>query len=223
MKNKSFWKLIIISVILLIVLRIITYYFISFDRIVELAQRFYGDYGSIILFIAGILEAIFIVGFYVPGSTTILLGGTLSSTDSVSFFQVIFWSTLGLALGYSISYLMGRYGGTRILKKSGFEDQIGTYKDKLSKNKIIYFWATVHPNIASLLAVAAGSLNINFLQFILMISIGQTIWSIFWGIVFYIFGLYLLKRIMILVLIVIIILLIYQLFKYYYKKRRKNN
>lgn len=215
MKNKSLIRLVIVGLAVIVGMKLISVYLIDFNQLIDLATKFYGGYGWLILLVAGFLEAIVLLDLYFPGSTLILLGATLSSSGEISFAAVIFFAMLGMLFGYSVSYLIGYLGGPGLIRKLKIENQVSGYQKHLATNKRMYFWATVHPDIASFLAVAAGMVKINFLQFIVLILIAQLIWSLIWGVIFYVFGFYLLKQVMVFVVIAVVAIIIFEIIKHY--------
>jgi membrane protein DedA with SNARE-associated domain len=68
-------------------------------------------------------------------------------------------------------------------------------ESKLKKGKSIYFWSAIHPNGASVVALASGILKVSFFRFFLFIGISQLIWACFWGALFYSLGLVFLKKV----------------------------
>lgn len=220
MKNKSFLKLIIFSIVIVILTKICFTYFVSFDGFIKFLSNIYVSYGPIILFLSGFIESIVLVGLYFPGSTIILLGATLAGAGIISLPTVVTWTTLGILLAYSLNYYLGKVGGSKFLKKFGLEESVNQAKEKAEKSNLIYLWSTAHPNIGAVVAVALGMMKVNFVKFILQMTLTQFFWSTFWGVIFYFFGLVLLNKIAIVAGIVIGIMLLFELYKVFFPKQR---
>lgn len=218
-KKRSFWPLLIATTIILIVLRIV-FYFFNQDDLIKFLSVFYGQYGPLILFVSGIIEAIVLVGLYYPGSTIILLGATLAGAKIISLPEVILWSSLGLIIGYIIDYYFGLKGGEKLLVNSGLYEPLQKARDQAEKSKLIYLWSTVHPNIAAVAATVLGSMKVNFTNFLMLITLSQFFWSTFWGLIFYFFGMILLGKIAIFVGIIITILFVLEIIKIFLPKHK---
>lgn len=219
MKTKhSFWPLLIATVVILVVLRILFYFFNQNDLINYLSV-FYSRYGALILFFSGIIEGLVLIGLYYPGSTIILLGATLAGAKIISLPEVVLWASLGLLAAYAINYWFGFNGGEKILARSGLYEPLEKAKSQAEKSKLIYLWSTVHPNVAAIMSVVLGTMKVNFLKFITLSTLGQFFWSTFWGIIFYFFGMVLLGKIAFVVGTLIAILFIYELVKIFMPKK----
>lgn len=166
-------------------------------RIVETIRDLYKIYGYYLVFTGAFLEGTFLVGFYIPGSTIILLGAAFSKEGIGEFPLIILLGTLGLVCGYCVNYMFGKYGWFHILSRLGLEKGVEIAQEKLSKHKIISFLiGYFYPGSASFLSTAAGVVKYPFLRFVMVSVIAQLIWSMFWGGLAYIFGLPLVEFLM---------------------------
>ena len=153
-------------------------------------QKFYGMYGYELVFLGALLEGTFMVGFYVPGSLVVLLGAALARTGVVSFPLVIFFGILGMCTGYTINYMLGRFGWYKILSGFGFEKGIETAKKKLlTYEDKAFLFGYIMPSTASFISTTAGVLKIPFRRFLLRTVLAQGFWSTFLGSLSYFFGL----------------------------------
>ena len=87
------------------------------EQIVATISGFYERFGYPFIFVSGILESLFMIGFYFPGSAAILLGAALAKTGVVFLPFIIFFATLGIMIGYIINYFLGKYGWYKILSR----------------------------------------------------------------------------------------------------------
>ncbi|MDO8573158.1 MAG: VTT domain-containing protein [Candidatus Daviesbacteria bacterium] len=155
----------------------------------EQLKNFYMTYGYFLIFIAALFESMLLVGFYVPGSTVILLGAAVSKTGVIELPLVISIGIFGLILGYTLDYFIGKLGWVRLLSKFGLEQKIKIIGEGLMKHKmrtiLIGFFS---PGSASFLSTAAGVLKIPFKDFFILAVLAQSIWGIFWGVLAYSIG-----------------------------------
>lgn len=163
--------------------------FLTLTNVMTDLEIIYSKYGPFIIFFGGLLESIFLLNFFVPGSVAILLGAVLAAKGVISLPAVIILGTAGLLIGYSFDYLMGRKGWFEVLKKYKFFDMIEDTGEKLAKKgSLLIFINGFSPNSASIVAVSAGIIKYKYLTFIITVLFVQLFWSTFWGIIFYLFG-----------------------------------
>lgn len=160
------------------------------STLIENIKNLYGSYGYLIIFFGSFLEALFIIGLYLPGATVVLLGAALSKTGVIEFPLVYLLSNIGLCMGYSINYILGKYGWYHVLNRFGLGRGIDTAKNNLVKHKRkAIFIGFIHPSSASFLSTAAGVTGFQFREFFILAVLSQAFWSLVWGSLAYFFGL----------------------------------
>jgi len=160
------------------------------ETLLDFIKELYKTYGYYLVFFGALLEGMFLIGLYVPGSATILLGASLSKTGVVQYPIVLILATLGLLIAYTINYLLGKYGWYHVLARLGLNSGLDIAKDKLEKHQTkTIFLGYFHPGSASFLSTAAGILKIPFKKFLILSFFAQFGWAIVWGSLAYIFGL----------------------------------
>lgn len=159
------------------------------EDLLRAIEGVYRSVGYPLVFLAAIMESTFLLGFYVPGSTVILFGAALAKTGAVSFPVVLLLGTLGLLIGYTINYFLGRYGWYHVLSQFGFDKGIQEAEKKLKQHggKAL-FVGYLFPNGAAFMSTAAGVLKMPFQKFLLWSIASQTFWSLLWGSIAYTFG-----------------------------------
>ena len=159
------------------------------ETIVAIITELYRTYGYAIVFLSGIIESLFLIGLYFPGSTAILLGAVVARTGAVSLPLIIGFGTIGILLGYIINYFMGMYGWYHVLSRFGIEQGLTEAEVKLKKHgfKAIAL-GYISPNTGSLISTAAGVTKMPFRKFLLLSALSQLFWSSFWGGIAYLLG-----------------------------------
>ena len=82
-----------------------------------LHQWGYWAYG--LVFVMTFLETSAFVGLLAPGEVTLLIAGLLASQGAFSLSALIAVSSAGAILGDTSGYAIGRFGGTRFLRRFG--------------------------------------------------------------------------------------------------------
>ena len=97
-------------------------------------QGVYANVGYPLIFFGGVLESIFLVGLFVPGSVVLLIGAALSRLGVVAYPIVFMLGTSGLIVGYTINYFLGKYGWYNVLSFLGLVKGIEVGKEKLRRH-----------------------------------------------------------------------------------------
>lgn len=144
----------------------------------------YSSHGLVIVFLAAMLEGLFFLSLYFPGSLLILLGPATSGHDSVAFLQIYFSGLLGLSISYVIDYLIGRSRYRNSQSNSTphpeLSDQIRTAKKY--QEYFALFLAGIHPHSGALAALASGLFGRAPANSLLIIIAASAFWGLFWGI-----------------------------------------
>jgi dephospho-CoA kinase len=117
-----------------------------FDQLVRLLL----EVGPWIVFAIAFAETAFFVGLLIPAEATILVAGFLASQGYFSVAAVLAATFAGGLCGDQVGYLLGRYGGGRLIAKEG---------------RIARIWASQEPRAARLFSKHA-SLSVSLARFI---------------------------------------------------------
>ena len=159
------------------------------ETLLGIIKDLYGTYGYYLVFFGALLEATFIISLYLPGATVVLLGAALSRTGAIQFPIALFLAILGFVIGYTINYVLGKYGWYRLLSRLGLKKGIEIAKTRLKDNQVkTILFGYFHPSSASFITTAAGVLRVPFRRFFLLSLLSQLFWSLLWGSLAYLFG-----------------------------------
>lgn len=190
LKPIHYVQIIAVIAIYIAILWLARKYIVDAPTLINNLKNLYDTYGYWLIFVGAMLEGMFIVGLYLPGSLVVLLGAALAKTGVVSFPLVILIAVLGFNVGYSINYLLGKYGWYRVVEGLGFKKQIDHAKAKLEKYEIMaLLFGYVMPSAASFLTTAAGIMHFPYKKFLIASLFIQTGWSLLWGTLAYVLGL----------------------------------
>ena len=159
------------------------------QEILRITEDLYRQFGYAIVLFSGFLEAMFLIGMYIPGSAAMLLGAVLAKSGATSFPLVILGGTTGLMLGYMLNYFLGRFGWYRVLASFGLEKGMAMAERKLKHHgRKALFLGYLAPNSGSFISTASGVLGIPFKEFFFVTLISQLFWSTLWGLIAYMVG-----------------------------------
>lgn len=160
----------------------------SEEETIQMVTRWLTEYGLYVVFIGSLLEVLLFVGFYFPGSIIIFLGVALSP-DPIHALKAVIAVSLGMLVGYSLNYLLGKYDWYRVFLKLGMKGGIENARIKMEKNAIRYIFYTYwNPGLASFTSTSAGILQLPYQRFLVLMLLAIAVWNTFWGILVYSLG-----------------------------------
>ena len=78
--------------------------------------------GPWIFFLGATMEALPVIGTFLPGATIVTLGGFAAAQGYFSLSAVLIFSITGAIFGDAISYYIGSHGGKLIRRKKIIKD-----------------------------------------------------------------------------------------------------
>ncbi|WP_371226342.1 DedA family protein [Roseovarius sp. 2305UL8-3] len=159
----------------------VTYYALDFPDPIEI-QKFlrtaFERYGFAAVFLATLLESLFVLSFYFPGSLVIVLsvlaiGGSLGNLSQLTIVVAC-----GAFVGISADYAIGRYGlyslFARIGGREGLE-RAASWQERWGVWSFLLFG--FHPNFLALVATHAGIAGVKYLRVALLTIISLLFWT----------------------------------------------
>lgn len=143
-------------------------------------------------FFAALLETVFIIGLFLPGSTAILILGVFASRGYASIEFLFLFATIGAILGDNINYYLGNKYGLRWLRNGIFV----LSKERFKKAQIFFdkhgsksvFLGRFIPSVKEVVPLIAGTLKMDKRKFFLWNSLGAIGWALEWLLAGYFFG-----------------------------------
>lgn len=140
-------------------------------------ESLYHAYGLPVLFVAAVIESVFLVSLYFPGSLVIVLSVFLVGGELDKLLALGLTVFLGGLVGYNISYAIGRYGvhhvfsrfgGARLLEKArGWDSKWGKYS-------LLVFG--FFPSFLSIACVYRGMTKNSYVEFLIYLLLSLFIW-----------------------------------------------
>lgn len=159
------------------------------EQLIVKAQEYFDRYGNIVVFISATIEGMFGLGFYFPGGFIIFVGAIVVGRDITKLIPFGLLATLGFLIGYTLDYIIGKYGWYRLFIKLGLKDELIKAEKRLTKHGaraiFLTYWEV---NLAALTATAAGILRYPYSKFIFYSIPAALLWNIFWVSVIYVSG-----------------------------------
>lgn len=159
------------------------------QELTTLVEQYFLEYGLIIVFAGALIEAFMMLGWYVPGGTVVFLGVIFAAEDPPRALLTIAVAALGVFIGYTLNYFLGRYGFHRLFIRFGLGDSLKDARRRLRKQELVAMLASYwQPGLASIMSTAAGMIQMPVRLFLIYSTIAVVFWAVFWGAVAFFFG-----------------------------------
>lgn len=181
---------IVLIIFYVIFILIIRSFFPTGKALVDSLASIYGRFGYEIVIIGSLLEALIVLNFFIPGGVVAVgLGAVFAKAGELDLTLAIILAVLGALMGYSLDFILGRFGLEELLARMGYKEAISKVKSQIERSSLKTFsLGFIHPNIGSLLAFAAGTLNMNFKTFLLLALLSTMVWYSLWGLLIFALG-----------------------------------
>lgn len=131
-----------------------------------------------------VLMALESAGVPVPSEVIMPFSGYLVTTGRFSFWLATFWATVGNLFGSLILYLVGYYGGRRIVIKYGRYFLIS--QEELNKSdqwfkkygSLAIFFSRMTPIVRTYISLPAGLAKMNLPNFLIYTFLGSLPWNL---------------------------------------------
>lgn len=150
------------------------------EKIALWATMFIATTGYWGVFILMVMESMV---FPVPSEAVMPFAGFRIFDGQLTWFGVIFASTMGSIVGSLISYFIGFYGGKPFINRFGKFLLLNQHHLELSekffskKGEITILIARFVPIVRHLISIPAGMGKMNLLKFVLFTTIGAGMWN----------------------------------------------
>jgi membrane protein DedA with SNARE-associated domain len=149
----------------------------SVQELIAMIERGFAQYGLFFLFFGVILEGLFIVGFYFPGSIIAFSAVIFLGKNQFDILQIIIVGSVALIIVSSINYWLGRYGYYRLFKKLGAEKTLQRMEKRFNSHyKKTVFISSSSPNFLAIASVYAGIARVKLLPHLLYLSVCVVFW-----------------------------------------------
>lgn len=152
-------------------------------KVVIVISEWFKLYGYWVLIACAILEGLFVIGMYFPGSLAIAIAIYSLGNSAESLFYIGLLSFFSFLLANIINYFLGQNGYYRFLVFLGGQKSIDTmHRSMLKHGDRIFFITGFFPNFIAITSVCAGISKFKFIKFVRLLSMSLAFWITIWTI-----------------------------------------
>jgi membrane protein DedA with SNARE-associated domain len=149
----------------------------SLLAMVEFLKNLVRQYGLIALFIGTLIETLFMISIYLPGSVVIVVSVVLYENDYLSLFYVFMTIVLAALIANVANYYIGKKGLIKIFKYLGAEKAIKSAESQVQKyGKYAMFFSSINPNLLGIMSTYYGLSNVTLKKTLVHSFISTIFW-----------------------------------------------
>ena len=163
------------------------------QQIMETLRAAYSTWGYPLVLLGALLENTALLGLVLPGGSLVLLGAIYAQRGALALPLVLVLGWLGMVLGTSLDYALGRWGlhstlgRTRVMAR--LEPKLAVAQRFLARHGA---WALVLAHfighVRSFVAITAGASRLPYRRFLLYEGIAALAWNLVWVTAGYLVG-----------------------------------
>ena len=163
------------------------------QQIMETLRAAYSTWGYPLVLLGALLENTALLGLVLPGGSLVLLGAIYAQRGAMALPLVLVLGWLGMVLGTSLDYALGRWGlhsmlgRTRLMAR--LEPKLAVARRFLARHGA---WALVLAHfighVRSFVAITAGASRLPYRRFLLYEGIAALAWNLVWVTAGYLVG-----------------------------------
>ena len=150
------------------------------EQAVARVQPVFDRYGYLAVFLTILVEG---VGIPAPGQTFLIAAALSAAHGKLSLVWVLILACLAAGLGNSLGYLLGRWGGRRLLARFKVQgDRLARLEGKFRRyGGVLVLVARFFDGLRQLNGIVAGMLEMPWKIFMAFNVLGAILWTGVWG------------------------------------------
>ncbi len=154
-----------------------------FNNILDFVKQQYATFGYLIVFLGAYFENTIFLGLILPGGSLVLLGAIYASEGTMILPLVILFGWLGMFLGNSTDFWLGRVGVLRLIEKTRLKDKMAPHMETARKflekrGGWAIFLSHFIGHIRSFVAITAGASRFSYARFARYELAAALVWNI---------------------------------------------
>ncbi len=131
-----------------------------------------------------------VVGTFLEGETTVLLGGIFSKLNYMRLDRVMLWAFTGTILGDTTFFFLGKYLGRNVIERYAFLRSRIPMARRIIKRygNFIIFLARFFVGVRGIIFLLLGLMDLKKRTFFLYCTLSALFWSIAVSLIGYLFG-----------------------------------
>lgn len=164
------------------------------QQVVDALRTAYATWGYPVVLLGALLENTVLLGLVLPGGSLVLLGAVYAQRGTLALPLVFALGWLGMLLGTSLDYALGRWGLRPVSRRSPrlaewLEPKLAEARRFLARHGA---WALVLAHfighVRSFVALTAGASRLPYRRFLVYEGIAALAWNVVWVTAGYLVG-----------------------------------
>ena len=147
------------------------------DVLADVAKGFFERYGLIALYICAVIESLFMISFYFPGSLVVILAILVSDRSLLALGTIVVIGWASVLTATVVNYWLGKEGLYRLLLHLGSEDTLRDMQAWLQKRgRLAIFFSAAHPNILAITNICMGIARAGLFKTLALTALAIAFW-----------------------------------------------
>lgn len=165
----------------------------SLQNLADGLRDAYGTWGYLIILVGALLENTALLGLLLPGGALVLLGAVYAQQGLLSLPLVLLCGWLGMVLGTSADFALGRWGVRSSLWRTRLRIRLESRLADAGRFLVRYgVWALLLAHfighVRSFVAITAGMSRLSYRRFVCYEAIAALAWNLVWVLAGYLVG-----------------------------------
>ncbi|OGG50494.1 hypothetical protein A3C18_03840 [Candidatus Kaiserbacteria bacterium RIFCSPHIGHO2_02_FULL_54_11b] len=147
------------------------------DTLTDIAKGFFERYGLVALYVAAVIESLFMISFYFPGSLVVILAILVSDRSVLALATIVVIGWASVMTATAVNYWLGKEGAYRLLLRLGSEETVHDMQTWLAKRgRWAIFFSAVHPNILAITNICMGIAHAGLVRTLALSFVAIAFW-----------------------------------------------
>lgn len=147
------------------------------EFLIELIRTLFERWGYLVVFLGTFLENTMFLGLFVPGVFILLLAGLSAHDGLIDLRLALLVALVGTSLGDTVSYLAGRFGWRRALRRAEQLPFMDTVRSALLRRTGLFVLAYHFLGYTRVVGpVTAGALRLPLRRWYILDALGAAVW-----------------------------------------------
>jgi len=144
-------------------------------------QSCFARYGCWFVLVSLFLKNLIFLGPFMPGAVVMVVAGWLARQGQASLSLLALSGIVGTVAGDTVSYLIGRKAGDRLLRSKRWGKAIASVSERVRNEPALLIFCQFETVLRMFVPAAAGLSGVPFGRWLLLTTLGAALWVAAYG------------------------------------------